>query len=365
MIRIPANPAFGLPAAALALLAGLLLLAPRLPAAPDASPRADLMPDPETPAASVTPAATSPAPATATSTQDVLRAYLQVQEQLHATQLAVERSRQDAEDVAARNTLALAERLGQIEKSLGESRTNELQAMQASNHLMLVVAGILAAVGFAVMLLASFLQWRTMNRFTEVFSKAMTAPPAFALHHAEPQVLSDAPAGPNPQLLETISRLEKTIRAFEENRQLAAASAPAPTPATLSIESAASPATTAPTPIEKLPTQPNTVDDLLAKGQALLNRDDVEAAVKCFDQALALDPVHTEALIKKGAALEKISKLNEAIACYDRAIEVDKTVTIAYLYKGGVFNRMERYDEALACYEQALKTQEKVHAHAA
>jgi tetratricopeptide (TPR) repeat protein len=97
---------------------------------------------------------------------------------------------------------------------------------------------------------------------------------------------------------------------------------------------------------------------LLGKGQSLLNLDQAEEALGCFDQVLALDPSHPEALVKKGAALERLRKLEEAIACYDRAIAANGSLTVAYLYKGGLFNRMERFSEALECYEQALRTQE-------
>ena len=91
----------------------------------------------------------------------------------------------------------------------------------------------------------------------------------------------------------------------------------------------------------------------------MLKLDKPEAALACFEEALALDPANTDALVKKGAALERLQRLVEAVDCYDRAIAADKSMTMAYLYKGGVFNRMERYTEALECYERALNTKDK------
>jgi tetratricopeptide (TPR) repeat protein len=98
---------------------------------------------------------------------------------------------------------------------------------------------------------------------------------------------------------------------------------------------------------------------LLGKGQSMLNLDDAQSAVDCFDQALRVDPRNAEAWVRKGTALEKLQQLDEAVECYDRAIATDDSMTIAYLHKGGLFNRMERYNEALECYEKALRTQEK------
>jgi tetratricopeptide (TPR) repeat protein len=98
---------------------------------------------------------------------------------------------------------------------------------------------------------------------------------------------------------------------------------------------------------------------LLGKGQALLNLQQADTALACFDEVIALDSTNPEAFVKKGMALERLGKLDEAIDCYDRAIALDDSMTMAYLSKGGVFNRLERYGEALQCYEQALRAQQK------
>jgi len=100
---------------------------------------------------------------------------------------------------------------------------------------------------------------------------------------------------------------------------------------------------------------------LLGKGQSLLNLDEQENAVACFNEILKLDPNHAEALVKKGVALEQLDRLEEAIACYDRALDANRSMTIAYLRKAGLCNRMARYSEALECYEQALRTQKGSH----
>ena len=97
---------------------------------------------------------------------------------------------------------------------------------------------------------------------------------------------------------------------------------------------------------------------LLGKGQALLNLQQIDTALGCFDEIIALDPKNAEAFVKKGAALEKLGRLDDAIECYDRCIAIDQSMTMAYLCKGGVFNRLERYGEAVQCYEQALRAQQ-------
>ena len=298
-----------------------------------------------------------------TNSQDTLRSYLQLQEQLHATQLAIEHSRTQAEAAAAENAKALAARLSSIEQALAAQRAQELEAMQSSNKVMLVVAGLFAALGFLAMLFMAIFQWRTINRLAEIaaalpVAHALGAGPAFAALGAGDahQVTVDPPEQSNQRLLGALERLEKRICELEHT-----AHPPLHDGAALDPEANPPAAQSEAEPAAAGRPDAARITVLLGKGQSLLNLDQAEEALGCFDQVLALDANHPEALVKKGAALERLRKLDEAIACYDRAIAADSSLTVAYLYKGGLFNRMERFSEALECYEQALRTQEARH----
>jgi len=296
-----------------------------------------------------------------TNAQDTLRSYLQLQEQLHATQLAIERNRKEADAAAAENAKVFTARLQSIEQALASQRAQELEAMQSSNKVMLIVAGAFAALGFLAMLFMAYFQWRTINRLAEIsaalpLAHALGAGSSLgALGAGEAHRLVGGPAEQsNQRLLGALERLEKRIYHFEH---------PAPPPApnggspNQEANPAAPPSGTAAADAAAAP-EAARITELLGKGQSCLNRDQAEEALACFNQILALDAHHPEALVKKGAALERLRKLDEAISCYDQAIAADSSLTVAYLYKGGLFNRMERFSEALECYEQALRTQE-------
>jgi tetratricopeptide (TPR) repeat protein len=316
-------------------------------------------------------AAETSAPTTAikpadTNNQDTVRTYLQLQEQIHATQLAIERTRREADEAAAETAKALAARLQTIEQALGTQRAQELQAMQSSNKVMLVVAGSFAGLGLVAMLCMAYFQWRTINRLAEISALLPAAHalgaghPIAALGPGESHLISSgSPEQSSTRLLGTIDRLEQRIRQLEDTTHAAAhengktheihvspspgnGEAEAHAPGTLATSSEAS-----------------LISFLLGKGQSLLNLDKPEEALTCFSEILEVQPGNAEALVKKGTALEKLRRLNEAVECYDQAIAVDGSMTIAYLCKGGLFNRMERYGEALECYEKALRTQEK------
>ena len=318
----------------------------------------------------------APASTNETSSQEILRAYLQLQEQLHLTQLAVEQNRHEAREVAVQSSETLAGRLHAIEIALEAQRTRELEAMQSSNREILLVAGTFAAVGFLAMLLMAFFQWRTVTRLADI-SAALPGTFALATPQNRPALgPGDSHAvaiGPAEQssmrLLGAVEQLEKRVYELEHTTRT-------PLNETSSLSNGGKPPSVVvhepggshlEVPREHAPIanrsalEHDRVTLLLGKGQSMLNLDDAHAAVACFEEALAIDPNNAEAWVRKGTALEQLQQLEQAIQCYDRALAADNSMTIAYLHKGGLFNRMERFSEALECYEKALRTQEKRH----
>jgi tetratricopeptide (TPR) repeat protein len=311
------------------------------------------------------------APETATETNDLanetLRSYLHLQEQLRATQSALERNRQETEALAARNAEAVAARFKAIETAISTQRIEELNTMKSSmetlersmesnNRMLMTVAGTIASVGFLVLLLTAYLQWRSVSRLAEFSALVQSArvgllPPS----PTEAQFLGAGdPVQSGQRLSSALTHLEKRIFELEHTAHgPAAGQAIAPGEPALANGAVKENG-------EKDPADHDAV--LLAKGQSLLNLDKAVEALACFDEILRAEPNHAEALVKKGLALEELRQMDEALQCYDRAIAANSDLTIAYLQKGGLFNRLERYEEALQCYEQALQAQEKAHA---
>ena len=280
------------------------------------------------------------------SNQENLRSSLQIQEELHNTQLTIEKNRKDTEEAAARQNDVIEGRLKLIEQSIASQRLDELKDLQRSNRLVIFAAGAFAVVGFIVLLFAAFVQWTAVSRLTALSARLPRAlgegaAPA-ALGMGEAALLGTAGEPPTMQLLGVLEKLEKRIDSIEKG------GAHTEGANGLGIEA-----------VSSAGEDGGTVALLMGKGQTLLKLDKPEEAVVCFDEALAMDPGNTDLLVRKGAALERLQKMDEAISCYDQAIAADSSMTMAYLYKGGVYNRMERYNEALECYEQALKTQQK------
>jgi tetratricopeptide (TPR) repeat protein len=289
----------------------------------------------------------SPPPAENSMTQTQINGYLQIQEQLHDTQLAIEHNRQQAEAAAKRNADDMATRIEALQQIVAAQRASEVETMQKMQQFMLILAGAFGTIGLLVVLLMAYLQWRTVARLVELSS---LRPPEFALGNDRipPSLVTSASVEQsNARLFNMVDQLEKRILELKQ-----ATRAP--------LNETTSSAVPEPNGAPKVSNdRDECVANLLAEGQSLLVANEPQKALECFDVALGLHPKHADALVKKGGALEKLGQLDEAVACYDHAIEADGGMTIAYLHKGGLFNRMARYDEALHCYEQALRTQEK------
>lgn len=316
-------------------------------------------PDSAPPAAAVT---NVTANATNAESQESLRAYLQLQDQLHSALLAIEQARKEAETAAQKNNQAIEQarqdsdssarrsaeligaRLRLIEQTLTNQHDRAVEAMQKSNRFMITLAAIFGGVGFIGMIFTAFCLWRALTRVAQITAALQ---PMRELHgrHTTSALTGDAPFvtlnGPemsSTRLLGAIERLEKRIQDLEQTAL----------PGSVDIPQ-----------IDAGQPAAGRLGLALANGQALLNSNESEKALACFDEALKLEPDNAEALVKKGAALEQLKRLEEAIECYDRAIAANQALTVAYLHKGAVYNQLERFSEALECYEQALRTQQK------
>ena len=53
-------------------------------------------------------------------------------------------------------------------------------------------------------------------------------------------------------------------------------------------------------------------------------------AIRCFDEALGIDPDHIHALNGKGNAFHELGKYGDAIQCYERALEIDPDFMALY-----------------------------------
>jgi len=263
-----------------------------------------------------------------TNSDAVANGYVQIQAQLHATQLQIEQSREEVAAAAQRNADAMNARIAQLEQAISTQRAGDVDAARRTQQLTLYLVGSFGFAGLLILLLMGYFQWRAFSQLAEISAHhAAMIEAGEGVHQLAAPGRATVETS-NARLLDVVGRLEKRILELESGGRLLAG------PSAKSI-------------------------DPLAEGQKFLDANEPQKALECFEKSLSAQPQNAEALVKKASALEKLGRTDEALAFCDRAISADASLVTAYLHKGGLLNKLARYEESLKCYEQAMLVQDK------
>ena len=125
-------------------------------------------------------AESSPPPPTSSQNEEanaqaLLHALSQLQEQLQATQLAIEQNRKEAKEAANQNSEALSNGIQTLQQAFSAQRAQDLEAMRRSNKVMLIVAGTFAAMGVLTLIMMTWFQWRMSKGLAEISAALLTS----------------------------------------------------------------------------------------------------------------------------------------------------------------------------------------------
>lgn len=87
-----------------------------------------------------------------------------------------------------------------------------------------------------------------------------------------------------------------------------------------------------------------------------MRRADYDEAVRCYDQALGLDPANIDAFVCKGISVIAGPKdYVAAEACFRQAIEINPNIANAWAFLGAVlYEHLDRVDEAESCLHRSV-----------
>jgi tetratricopeptide (TPR) repeat protein len=298
------------------------------------------------------------------STNDAITSsLLQIQEQLHTTQLAIEQNQQAAIDTAKMNSAnseLLSAQLQALEQTVTTQHNSDVDASHKTVQWIILLTGIFGLLCLGIMSWMVYLQSRAFTQLTRISSQqqAVIAGTGAVQQFAAPgrAIVENS----SVQLLDAVGQLKERINELEKGgRQLPNGSNGANGVHLSNGSNGANGSSRTSVAIESNEANGLATVDSLAEGQKYLDENAPQKALELFDRFLVMHPDHAEALLKKADALQKIGRNDEALAHYNRVIEKDGTLAVAHLQKGGLLNRLRRYDEALNCYEQALQAQEK------
>jgi len=86
----------------------------------------------------------------------------------------------------------------------------------------------------------------------------------------------------------------------------------------------------------------------VAKGVAFAREDDYVKAMKCYDQALEVDPNCHDAYVARGAAYANQAKYNEALKNFEEALKLDPENKNATRYLSATKNKIEEIEKKAA-----------------
>lgn len=77
--------------------------------------------------------------------------------------------------------------------------------------------------------------------------------------------------------------------------------------------------------------------------------------IRCYDEAIAIDPRAAEAWYSKGNRLFDAAEHTQAVQCYDKALEINPRHAQALHNKGLCLDCLGRRADAIRCFSQSLE----------
>jgi stress-induced-phosphoprotein 1 len=98
-----------------------------------------------------------------------------------------------------------------------------------------------------------------------------------------------------------------------------------------------------------------TADELKAKGNAALQSENFEEAIKYYSEGIQLDPSNHILYSNRSAAYAKIGNYSDSLTDAEKTIELKKDWPKGYSRKGAALELLNNYEDALKTYEEGLK----------
>ena len=97
----------------------------------------------------------------------------------------------------------------------------------------------------------------------------------------------------------------------------------------------------------------------LMGNECITKAHDANAAIRCFDKALNLNPNYVEAWVRKGVTLLDIGEDYDALVCLNKAVKLSPKSFKARYNRGKCLLKLKYYDEAILDFQQAISIKPK------
>ena len=97
----------------------------------------------------------------------------------------------------------------------------------------------------------------------------------------------------------------------------------------------------------------------LMGNECITKAHDANAAIRCFDKALNLNPNYVEAWVRKGVTLLDLGEDYDAQVCLNKAVKLSPKSFKARYNRGKCLLKLKYYDEAILDFQQAISIKPK------
>ncbi len=101
--------------------------------------------------------------------------------------------------------------------------------------------------------------------------------------------------------------------------------------------------------------EPKTPEEWRARGIAMTSLGQVEEALRCYENSLALHIDKERAWFELGKSFEVDKRFKDAMLCYDRVISINPENEEAWINRGNVYSILRMPDRAVQSYTHAIE----------
>ena len=96
-------------------------------------------------------------------------------------------------------------------------------------------------------------------------------------------------------------------------------------------------------------------DYWFVKGHLLLEQQKYQEAIKCYNNAISIDPTFQEALNDIGVCFDNLNLLKDALETFDKIIRINPLNKLAFYNKGAVFIKLKQFNKTNTIIDKLLE----------
>ncbi len=86
------------------------------------------------------------------------------------------------------------------------------------------------------------------------------------------------------------------------------------------------------------------------RGDNLVASNDLESAMRAYDEAIRLAPNYVEALNQRGVTQVRLGRMEDAVASFERALELDPNYAMAVYNRGFALKKLGRHEDVVRAF---------------